>query len=87
MITIRKHAFFIPTTRQCSAPVESALEEISQYQLEEDETVDFVLLEQNRDKISAAYGRALKEYQKQYPQYKDSFELFFCDPANGVDFL
>ena len=67
MITIRKHAFFIPTTRQCSAPVESALEEISQYQLEEDETVDFVLLEQNRDKISAANGRALKEYQKQYP--------------------
>ena len=28
-----------------------------------------------------------KEYLKQYPQYKDSFELFFCDPANGVDFL
>lgn len=28
-----------------------------------------------------------EEYLKQYPQYKDSFELFFCDPANGVDFL
>ena len=27
------------------------------------------------------------EYLKQYPQYKESFELFFCDPANGVDFL
>ena len=28
-----------------------------------------------------------EEYLKQYPQYKESFELFFCDPANGVDFL
>ena len=28
-----------------------------------------------------------REYLQQYPQYKDSFELFFCDPANGVDFL
>ena len=28
-----------------------------------------------------------REYLKQYPQYRDSFELFFCDPANGVDFL
>jgi len=27
------------------------------------------------------------EYLAQYPQYKESFELFFCDPANGVDFL
>ena len=26
-------------------------------------------------------------YLKLYPQYRDSFELFFCDPANGVDFL
>lgn len=26
-------------------------------------------------------------YLKQYPQYKESFELYFCDPANGVDFL
>ena len=28
-----------------------------------------------------------EEYLRQYPQYRDSFELFFCDPANGVDFL
>ena len=28
-----------------------------------------------------------QEYLKIYPQYKDSFELFFCDPADGVDFL
>lgn len=27
------------------------------------------------------------EYLKEYPQYKDSFEIFFCNPANGVDFL
>lgn len=26
-------------------------------------------------------------YLKEYPQYKDSFEIFFCNPANGVDFL
>ncbi len=28
-----------------------------------------------------------EEYLKLYPQYKDSFEIFFCNPANGVDFL
>ena len=28
-----------------------------------------------------------REYLKQYPQYKESFELFFCEPAGGVDFL
>lgn len=27
------------------------------------------------------------EYLAQYPQYKESFEIFFCNPANGVDFL
>ena len=27
------------------------------------------------------------EYLKQYSQYKDTFEVFFCDPCNGVDFL
>lgn len=28
-----------------------------------------------------------EEYLKEYPAYKDSFEIFFCNPANGVDFL
>lgn len=28
-----------------------------------------------------------EEYLKEYPQYRDSFEIFFCNPANGVDFL
>lgn len=28
-----------------------------------------------------------EEYLREYPQYKDSFEIFFCNPANGVDFL
>lgn len=28
-----------------------------------------------------------EEYLKQYPQYKETFEVFFCDPCNGVDFL
>lgn len=27
------------------------------------------------------------EYLKEYPHYRDSFEIFFCNPANGVDFL
>ena len=31
--------------------------------------------------------KVTKAYLAQYPQYKESFELFFCDPANGVDFL
>ena len=38
-------------------------------------------------KEQAIRERVTREYLKQYPQYKDSFELFFCDPANGVDFL
>ena len=28
-----------------------------------------------------------QEYLKEYPQYKESFEIFFCNPANGVAFL
>ena len=28
-----------------------------------------------------------REYLAQYPQYESSFEIFFCNPANGVDFL
>lgn len=28
-----------------------------------------------------------ERYLAEYPQYKDSFEIFFCNPANGVDFL
>ncbi len=28
-----------------------------------------------------------RRYLERYPQYRDSFEIFFCDPANGVDFL
>jgi galactokinase len=27
------------------------------------------------------------EYLKEFPQYKESFELFFCNPADGVDFM
>ena len=28
-----------------------------------------------------------EEYLREYPQYRDTFEIFFCNPANGVDFL
>lgn len=27
------------------------------------------------------------EYLKRFPQYENSFEVFFCKPSNGVDFL
>jgi galactokinase len=27
------------------------------------------------------------EYLNEFPQYKDTFEMFFCKPANGVEFL
>ena len=27
-----------------------------------------------------------EKYLELYPQYKDSFEIFFCNPADGVDF-
>lgn len=28
-----------------------------------------------------------QEYLMEYPQYKDSFQVFFCNPTNGVDFV
>ncbi len=28
-----------------------------------------------------------ERYLARYPQYRDSFEIFFCNPANGVDFV
>lgn len=28
-----------------------------------------------------------EKYLEQFPQYKDTFEIFFCKPSNGVDFL
>lgn len=39
------------------------------------------------EKIDSIRESVTAEYLKAYPQYKDSFEIFFCDPANGVDFL
>lgn len=31
--------------------------------------------------------KVTEEYLKLFPQYKDSFQIFFCDPSDGVDFL
>lgn len=28
-----------------------------------------------------------EEYLKRFPQYKDTFEVYFCNPSNGVEFL
>lgn len=28
-----------------------------------------------------------KEYLAQFPDYRDTFEIFFCKPANGVEFM
>ncbi|MDE6089305.1 MAG: galactokinase [Duncaniella sp.] len=39
------------------------------------------------EKLDAIREVVSEKYLKKYPQYKDSFEIFFCDPANGVDFL
>lgn len=39
------------------------------------------------DKLDSIRETVTREYLAVYPQYKDSFEIFFCDPANGVDFL
>lgn len=38
-------------------------------------------------KLGSIRENVTKAYLEEYPQYKDSFEIFFCDPANGVDFL
>ena len=39
------------------------------------------------DKEESIRQYVTEEYLKQFPQYKDSFELYFCNPSNGVDFL
>ena len=39
------------------------------------------------DKEDSIRKHVTEEYLKQFPQYKDSFELYFCNPSNGVDFL
>ena len=39
------------------------------------------------DKLDSIRRTVSARYLEKYPQYKDSFEIFFCDPANGVDFL
>lgn len=38
-------------------------------------------------KLDSIRETVTREYLREYPQYKDSFEIFFCNPANGVDFL
>ncbi len=38
-------------------------------------------------KLDTIRETVTREYLKEYPQYKDSFEIFFCNPAHGVDFL
>ena len=39
------------------------------------------------EKLDSIRQAVTEKYLEKYPQYKDSFEIFFCDPANGVDFL
>lgn len=38
-------------------------------------------------KLDSIRKTVTEKYLAKYPQYKDSFEIFFCDPTNGVDFL
>ena len=39
------------------------------------------------DKLDTIRDEVTDKYLERYPQYKDSFKIFFCDPANGVDFI
>lgn len=39
------------------------------------------------DKKDEIKEKLTTEYLKRFPQYKDTFEIFFCHPSNGVDFL
>lgn len=41
----------------------------------------------NPDKEDQIRRHVTEAYLQEFPQYKDSFELFFCNPSNGVDFL
>ena len=41
----------------------------------------------NPDKEDQIRKHVTEAYLQEFPQYKDSFELFFCNPSNGVDFL
>lgn len=42
--------------------------------------VDENRLDEVREQVTA-------EYLARYPQYKDSFQIYFCHPADGVEFL
>ena len=39
------------------------------------------------DKEEHIRKHVTEAYLREFPQYKESFELFFCNPSNGVDFL
>ena len=39
------------------------------------------------DKEEAIRENVTREYLKRFPQYEESFHIYFCDPANGVEFL
>lgn len=38
-------------------------------------------------KLDSIRETVTQKYLSRYPQYKESFEIFYCNPANGVDFL
>ncbi len=39
------------------------------------------------DKADSISETVTNKYLEQFPQYKDSFEVFFCNTCNGVEFL
>lgn len=39
------------------------------------------------ERLDEIREQVTEKYLALYPQYKDSFEIFFCEPSGGVDFL
>jgi galactokinase len=47
---------------------------------------DFITLV-DPTQADAIRARVTEQYLRRYPQYKDSFEIFFCALSNGVEFM
>ena len=39
------------------------------------------------DRLDSVREEITRRYLAEYPQYRDSFEIFFCNPHGGVDFV
>lgn len=39
------------------------------------------------DKVDSIRQHVTEEYLKEFPEYKETFGIYFCNPCNGVEFL